>query len=144
MLTFEKRLTINRPRQEVFDFVSDPANDALYRSDAEFAEWSSEAPIGVGSSMRSVSRFMGREVETTSEFTVWDPPETYAFRTVGGSFPARYTMVFDSVEGGTRLTARGEIAFKGVFKVVEWLFGKQIKAQAESDFDALKLLLEAS
>jgi hypothetical protein len=87
---------------------------------------------------------MGRAVETTFEFTVWDPPEKVAFRTVGGSFPARYTMVFEAVDGGTQLTARGQMGFKGVFKIVEWLFGRQIRSQAESDFDALKRLLEAS
>ena len=144
MLRFEKRVMIDRPREEVFTFVSNPATDPLYRKGAAFAEWSSAAPIGVGSKMRSVSTFMGREIVTTSEFTVWDPPNEYAFRTVGGAFPARYKMTFESVGSGTQLTARGEIGFEGVFKIIEWLFGRQIKAQAQSDFDALKVLLEAS
>ena len=142
MLKFEKRLKINRPRQEVFDFVSDPANDALYRSGARNAEWSSEGPVGVGSTMRTVDRFMGRDVETTSEITVWDPPRKYAFQTVGGSFPAQFTLTFASTDEGTELTSRGEIAFRGILKVVEWLFGKQFENQARRDFDTLKLLLE--
>jgi hypothetical protein len=87
---------------------------------------------------------MGREVETVSRITVWDPPHRYAFETAGGSFPSRFTLGFEAVNGGTRLTARGEMGFKGVFKVVEWLFGRQIKAQAEDDFDTLKDLLEAT
>jgi carbon monoxide dehydrogenase subunit G len=144
MLTFEKTVMIHRPQQEVFDFVSDPANDARYRGGAHSAEWSSDGPVGVGSTMRSVDRFMGREVETASRITVWDPPHRYAFETMGGSFPARYTLTFEPVGEGTRLTSRGEIGFKGIFRVVEWLFGGQIKAQAQRDFDTLKGVLEAS
>jgi carbon monoxide dehydrogenase subunit G len=30
MITFEKTVYIKRPQQEVFEFVSDPANDAGY------------------------------------------------------------------------------------------------------------------
>jgi ligand-binding SRPBCC domain-containing protein len=142
MITFEKAIHIDRPQQEVFDFVSDPANDARYRSGAKFSEWSSEGPVGVGSTMRTVDRFLGRDVETTSEITLWDPPRKYAFQTVDASFPARFTLEFEPTEDGTKLTSRGEIAFQGPLKVVEWLFGKQIKNQAQSDFDTLKLLLE--
>jgi hypothetical protein len=143
MIAFEKTTNIRRPRQEIFDFVSDPANDALYRSGARLSEWSSEGPVGVGSTMRTVDRFLGRVVETTSEITIWDPPEKYAFQTVGGSFPAEYTLEFESIEGGTKLTSRGEIGFKGLLKVVEFLFSKQIENQAQSDFDTLKRLLES-
>jgi carbon monoxide dehydrogenase subunit G len=142
MISFEKTIRINRPQQEVFDFVSDPANDALYRKGAELAEWSSEGPVGVGSRMRTVDRFMGREVETTSEITIWDPPGKYAFETVGGAFPARYTLEFEPMDDGTKLTSHGEIEFKGLLKVVEWLFGRQIENQARSDLDTLKRLFE--
>ena len=144
MLTLEKTVIIDRPQQEVFDFVSDPANDARYRGGARSAEWSSEGPVGVGSTMRSVDRFMGRDMETVSRITAWDPPHRYAFETVGGPFPARYTLTFEPMGDGTRLTSRGEIGFKGIFRVVEWVFGGQIKAQAETDFETLKGLLEGS
>ena len=123
MITFKTTTEIYRPQQEVFDFISDPANDALYRSGAEFAEWTSAPPVGVGSTMRSVDRFMGREVETTSEFTIWDPPNRYAFKTVGGSFPAEFMLEFDTTEKGTQVTMHGQIEFRGLFKLMEWLFG---------------------
>lgn len=48
------------------------------------------------------------------------------------------------MEAGTKVTSRGEVEFKGLFRVVEWLFGKQIDIQVQSDFDALKLLLEGN
>lgn len=35
MISFEKQLFINRPLQEVFDYVSNPANDAQWRDGSE-------------------------------------------------------------------------------------------------------------
>ena len=100
--------------------------------------------MGVGSTFRSVDRFMGRDIEAVSEITIWDPPNMYGFKSVGGSFPAEFTLRFESEEGGTELTSRGEIEFKGLLKVVEWLLGKQIENQAQSDFDTLKLLRDGN
>lgn len=44
MISVERTVHIDCPQEEVFEFVSDPASDALYRSGARFSEWSSEAP----------------------------------------------------------------------------------------------------
>jgi uncharacterized protein YndB with AHSA1/START domain len=57
MISFEKRINIDRPPQEVFDYMSDPANDAEWRSGSRVAEWSSEGPVGVSSTMRSEDSF---------------------------------------------------------------------------------------
>jgi carbon monoxide dehydrogenase subunit G len=142
MITFEESIFINRQMQEVFDFMSDPANDAQWRSGSEFAEWTSDGPIGAGSTLRSVDSFLGRKIEAASEITTWDPPHQYGLKSVGGSFPARFTFKLESHESGTQLTAAGEIEFRGFFKLVEWLFGRQIEKQVEDDFSTLKLLLE--
>ncbi len=40
MFTYEKSIFINRPQQEVFDFLYNPANDPQWRSSVESAEWS--------------------------------------------------------------------------------------------------------
>jgi hypothetical protein len=142
MITFDKTVVIERPPGEVFDFVSDPANDALYRSGAQVAAWASEGPVGVGSRMRSVDHYLGREVVTWSEVTLWDPPNAYAFETVTGSFPSRFALTFKPREGGTEVNVHGEMTFKGLGKVIEWIFGRQIETQAKHDFDALKRVLE--
>lgn len=60
MISFEKTVYTDRPWQEVFDMVSDRASDAPYRSGARFSEWSSKGPVGVGSTIRTVSRLIGR------------------------------------------------------------------------------------
>ena len=142
MFEFENTLFINRPPQEVFDFVIDPGNDPEWRSSAVSGEWTSEGPIGVGSAFRTVDKFLGRKIESTSEVTIWDPPNQFGSKSVGGSMPFEGTIRIESKENGTQLTLRGQAELGGFFKIAEGLAGKQIKKQLVADFDALKLLLE--
>ena len=142
MFTFEKSLFINRPQQEVFDFVSNPANDSKWSSSTESSEWASEGPPGVGSTLRSVDKFLGRKIESTSEVTIWDPPNQLGYKMVSGPFPFEATIKLESKENGTQLTVAGKAEFGGFFKIAEGLVGKQAEMQFDADFDALKLLLE--
>ena len=142
MLTFENSILINRPQQEVFDYLSNPANDRQWRSGAESAEWTSEGPPGVGSTQRSVDRFLGRKIESTIEVTIWDPPNQFGVKTVGGPISFEGTIKLESQENGTLITQTGSAEVGGFFKIAEGLVGKQAEKQAVADFDALKLVLE--
>ncbi len=143
MITFEKSIFINRPNQEVFDFVTNPANDAKWVSTSESAEWTSEGPVGVGSTQRSVNKFLGRKIEGIFEVTVWDPPKEYALKSVGGPISLEATNKFEPKENGTQLTVTGQGEVGGFFKLAEGLVGKQLEKQLDAEYNALKLLLEA-
>jgi carbon monoxide dehydrogenase subunit G len=143
MYQFEKSILINRPQQEVFDYVTDPANDAKYQSGSEAAEWTSEGPVGVGSTLRSVNKFMGRKIEGISEVTAWDPPNQYAQKSVGGPVPFEMKMVLAAKDNGTQLTLSGQAELGGFFKLAEGLVGKQLEKQMEGDLETLKRLMEA-
>ena len=143
MITFEKSLFINRPQQEVFDYLSNPANSAQWQSSTEVSEWTSEGPPGVGSTQRSVIRFMGRKIESTSEITSWDPPNESGSKLISGPIPFESTTKLESQESGTQLTVTFQAEFGGFFKMAEGLVGKQAEKQLDTDLDALKLQLEA-
>lgn len=142
MHKFEKSIFINRPQQEVFDYVTDPANDAEWIGPSEGAEWTSEDPVGVGSTQRSVNKFMGRKIEDTSEVTAWDPPNEYAQKSVGGPAPFEMKLKLSPKDDGTQLELSGQAEFGGFFKLAEGLVGKQLEKQMESDLKTLKRLME--
>ena len=142
MITFETTIFINSPQQEVFDFVSNPANNTKWRSTFESSEWTSEGPIGVGSTIRVVSRFLGRKIDSTFELIVWDSPNQFSFNTADGPMPFEATNRFESKENGTQVTISGKGEPGGFFKLAEGLAGKQGKKQLETDLSALKLILE--
>jgi uncharacterized membrane protein len=141
MYIFEKTIFINYPQQELFDFLTDPTNDPKWRSTAVSAEWTSEGPIGVGSTQHSVDKFLGRKFESDSEVTIWNPPNEIGLKSVGGpQFEASWK--FTPEENGTKLSISGQVELGGFFKLAEGLAGKQMEKQMDSDFDSLKEFLE--
>lgn len=143
MATFGKSVLINRPQQEVFDFVSDPTKNVEWQSIAQSAEWTSKGPIGVGSALRAVDKFLGRKFESTAEVTIWDPPNRMTLKSVSGPFSFEIGFELESKENGTQLTMNTTAEFRGFFKVAEGLVARQAQKQIDTDLEALKLLLEA-
>ena len=143
MIKLEKSIFINRTQQELFDFASDPANVYKWQSNFISVEWSSEGQYGVGSTQRSVSRFLGRDIESTSQITVWDPPNQYGFKVVSGPVPVVGAMKFETEGNGTKMIMDGQVEAGGIFKLAEGMVKKQLESQFVTNLNALKLLLEA-
>lgn len=143
MFKFKKSYFIDRPQQEVFDFASNPANDTRWRQSAVSAEWASDGPPGVGSKLRSVDKLLGREMESTSVITAWDPPSVYGQKADGGPVPFEMTIKLEQEGSGTRLNVEGQAEIGGFFKIAEGLAGKQLEKQLDTDFNGLKRVLEA-
>lgn len=143
MHMFESSISVDRSQQDVFDYVSDPANDAQWQSGLESSELTSEGPLGAGSTSTVVTRFLGRRIEAITEITAWDPPNQSTAKTVNGPFPFEVTTIVEENGDGTLLTIRGQAEFGGFFKLAEGLVGKQLDKQIASDLAGLKLLLEA-
>jgi len=143
MFKFEKSVFINRPQQEVFDFVTNLNNDSKWQSGIESVERTSDGPIGVGSTWGYKLKFMGREIEADIELTSYDPPKQASVKSIGGPVPFENTYTFESKDGGTQMTLNGQAEIGGFFKMAEGLVGKQMEKQMDADGAALKKLLEA-
>ena len=142
MATYEKSIFIDRPQQEGWDFFTDPAN-SNQGSTTESAEWTSEGPPGVGSTQRSAGKILGRKFESTSEITIWDPPNEHGYKSTSGPFPWEFTTKLEPKENGTQLNVSGTAEVGGFFKIAEGLVVKQLTKQVDTNFEALKLVLEA-
>ena len=143
MFKFERCISINRPRKEVFDFVTNLDNDSQWQSGIESVERTSAGPIGAGSTWKYRSKLLGRKVETEIEMTSYDPPRKASVKAISGPVPFENTYEFESKENGTQLCLCGQAEFGGFFKLAEGLVGRQLEKQVEADTNALKLILEA-
>jgi carbon monoxide dehydrogenase subunit G len=142
MNKIENQIFINRPPQEVFEYVTDPANSLKYQSGTSMAEWISEGPVGVGSTWKAVTRFVGRDIEGELQITEWQPPNLNSFKTISGPVPFEMTIKTEPQGEGTLLTQIGQADFGGIFKLAEGMVGKQLKKHMEADNQTLKELLE--
>lgn len=143
MYKYESSIFINRPPQEVFDYVTNPANDVKWRGGTQSAAWTSDGPPGVGSTIKVVTSMLGRKIEAAAEVTAWDPPSLLTIKSVGGPVPFEGTTKLEAQGDGTLLTQMGEAEISGFFKLAEGLVGKQIDRQTQANNAALKLQLEA-
>ena len=143
MATFTVVTFINRPLQEVFDFMTNPANFAKWQNGTKSAEWVSEGSVGVGSIFNSTGQMMGREMKMDLEITQWAPPTVWGIK--GQSGPMKFEAIskFESKDGGTQVTQTFEGEVGGLFSIAEGLAIKQLQKQVENDGNTLKKLLEA-
>jgi carbon monoxide dehydrogenase subunit G len=143
MATFTVTTFINRPVQEVFDFMTNPANFAQWQNGTKSAKWASEGSVGVGSIFNSVGEMMGREMKMDLEITQWSPPTVWGIK--GQSGPMKFEAIskFESKDGSTQVTQTFEGEVGGLFSIAEGLAIKQLQKQVENDGNTLKKLLEA-
>ena len=143
MISFTVTTFIDRPQQEVFDFMSDPANFAQWQSGTESGGWASEGPVAVGSISHVEARMLGRKLVMDSEITQWEPPSSWGMKGSSGPMSFENTNRFEPKDGDTLLTRdfSGEVG--GFLKMAEGVALKKLKKSVEGDSKALKTLLEA-
>jgi carbon monoxide dehydrogenase subunit G len=142
MYKIESSVYINRPPQDVFDYVTNPANNAQWMSSTESAAWTSDGLPGIGSTYIGVFNFLGRKLEGEVEVTGWNPPNSWSFKTAG-PISAKTTAKFEAQGSGTLVTHTSLVEIGGFFQLAEGLVGKQLEKVYETNNAALKLMLEA-
>ena len=143
MTKIETSVTINRPVEEVFEFATDPDRVAQWAGPVAESRKTSDGPVGVGTTSSRLTHFLGRTMAATYEITAYEPHRYYADKTTSGPVPIGAKLSFEPVDGGTRLTIRGELEAGGFFKLAEPLMARMAKRQVETDAQTLKDLLES-
>ncbi len=143
MFEFTDSVFIQRPPQEVFDVITDPATSVKWQSSLDSAAWISEAPYGVGSSWTTKIKFLGRDIEAVLEVTEWESPRLVSFKSASGPVPMKATNKLEPQDDGTLLTITGQVELGGFFKVAEGMAGKQTLKQIQNDNQKLKQMMES-
>jgi len=143
MITIEQSVVINRPIEEVFEFVADQSKLPLWQSGVLESGVTSEGPMGVGTTYRYTFQLLGRKVETAGEITEYELNSRCSFKAQSGPFPLKGGFSFRAVNGGTRVTLAVEAEAAGFFKLAEPIGARMLNRQFETNFGNLKDLLEA-
>ena len=143
MIKYEYQFTVSATPQEVFDLFTNPTKDVEWRGSAVSAEWTSVPPHGVGSTIKSLDKLLGREVASTQEVTAWDAPNQYGIKGASGPMSFELTLTLEAHDNGTKATMTVEAESGGIFKIAENLFAKQLKKQVHADMDGLKRYLDS-
>lgn len=143
MFRIEGEIVINRPVEEVFDFVADERNEPRYNSQMRRAEQITEGPVGLGTRYRAELVSMGRPVRMDIEFTGYDRPRRLASATHLSFMETRGGLTFEPVPGGTRMRWSWEVQPRGIFKLMGPVVAGMGRRQERRIWTDLKRLLEA-
>jgi carbon monoxide dehydrogenase subunit G len=140
----EESIEINRPRQEVFDYVSDVGNFPEWMAHVLEVRKDTAGPPQQGDKFTVAIRSVGRRFETPYERTSYEPNRRYTDRAVGGPIPnQQWHYTFQEVPVGTRLRRVVDAEMGGILKLLEPLQKRAVKRQLRRDLKTLKDLLEA-
>jgi carbon monoxide dehydrogenase subunit G len=142
---FTISIFINRSPEDVFDFLSNPANLSKWNSSFESAEWASSGAPGAGSTYRAVGKLLGSRKEGFFEIVEWEHPHRYSYRGRQRMFPiARMETVItlDPKDGGAQVTFDAHFELVGMLQFTEGLLGMLGKKQDGDNLVAAKRLLE--
>ena len=145
-LRVEESIGIDRPVQEVIDYVSEAEN---------FPEWTGTAighrgkqrapgPLRESDTFKAVIKFLGHRLETPYERTSHEPNRRFTELATAGPLPYQHwTYTFEEAPGRTRLTRVVEGEPGGVFKLADPLIERALERQVSPDLATLYDLLEA-
>lgn len=141
----EESMEINRPPEEVFDYVANRQNLPEWSSPVQEVRSETKGPlVEEGARFTTVAKFLGWSFETPFEVIVHDPPHRHTDRSRGGPFPHEYIHIIEEVEGGgTRLTEVTEGEPGGFFRLAGPLLEMAGRQRFRANLATLKYLLES-
>jgi len=143
MLKIEESVVISKPRQEVWEFLSDPATVTLYSSNVSEYTLISGAPTELGRTARIVVKVAGIRLESTDELVEIDEGRMFKVESRDAKVPYTLTMTLSDEGGGTRLTWLQESeSLKGVFKLGDSIVLKLYARDVRANLENAKTLIE--
>ena len=142
MVRVEGEIVIDRPAEDVFDFVADERNEPRYNPKMRRAELISDGPIGAGTRFEAETVSMGRAVEMVIEFTGFERPRRIEETVHMSSMDLQGGLTFDPVPGGTRMRWTWDLEPHGMLKVMSPLVARMGRRQEQTIWTGLKRLLE--
>lgn len=139
------RIVIDRHREIVAKFASDPSNAPRWNVNIKSVEWKTPPPLGVGSQVAFVAHFLGRRMAYTYEITEFVPSQRMVMATAEGPFPMETSYTWESIgDERTEMTLRNRGNPSGFSKLVSPLMAPAMRRANRKDLVRLKSLMEQS
>ena len=142
MIHFEEHVVINRPPQEVWEYASNIDHLPEWMKDMTGLRKLTEGPLQVGPRIVDLRKVMGRNTETTMEFTQYDPPHKFAAKALDGPLAVEFTHRFEPVGDGTQVTTEMVGQMRGILRLADPLIGRWMKGIVVEELNNLKNVLE--
>ena len=135
-------IIIDRSPDEVASYVTNPSNDPAWIGGIVESEMLTDPPLGQGTKVRRVAKFLGRRMEYVPEVVEYLPSSRLVMR-ADKPFEMMITYEFEEVGRGTRVRVRVQGEGSGFFRLADPIMGPLVRRNVSNDLEALKRLLES-
>jgi uncharacterized protein YndB with AHSA1/START domain len=144
-MRFEQELSIRRPPEDVFDYVTDPAKLASWQTSKTFVEPLTEGPSRLGTRIRERTKPPGaKEFEQIVEFTEFDRPNRLHVHIVEGPQPVDGAWTFTPEGDGTRVRCVVEGDLRGPMRFLAPIVRRAMAHQFREYHENLRKNLESA
>ena len=144
MFTSKASVLVDRSQTDVFAFISDARNRPKWDHGVESEELTSPEPIGVGSTVRTTMRSMGREYVIDWEIVEHEAPDRQRIESTSGPFP---TTLRWELSGGEDGATRADFSLTGrptgLLRLLQPIIARGTRRNLDEAFPRLKEVLEA-
>jgi uncharacterized membrane protein len=144
MTKLQHTITINRPVEEVWDYVIDTRNDPVWQHHVVEVGRGADQSVEVGLEVDEVVSFLGIRMPVTLVVTEHEPGRRSAIDVTRAPVPGRGSYDLASVNGDTRFTMTVETDAHGFFRLAEPVFKSIAQRDVVNSCERLKDLLEAA
>ena len=144
MIRIERSVQIDRPRGEVFAFLTDIESLPQWQTGVVHSGRLTEGDVRPGFRFEETVKVALWKLYTVCSVTDVKGNERFAFE-ARSSGPIDYDGAFElqPVAGGTRLTLEGSVRLKGLWRLLQPLLAGDLRKETRQELDTMKRLLEA-
>jgi len=143
MIKFEHSIIINRPLDEVWNYLSNVENMPKWDRGVLEAKQTSEGLPGVGSTVQTRRQLLGWQRIGKLRISEYVPNKIISLQGSLGSMTAQIRYAFEPVEGGTRMTGTSEVELGGLWKLITPILTPMLERDGREDLANVKRIMEA-
>jgi len=136
-------IEINRPAAEAFELVADMSKNPTWQKGQVSCVWTSDPPIGLGSTYDQEARFLGKSIVSSFEVTEYRPGERIRIVSTGGTMDIDVTRTVEP-RGDDRCLVSAVVNGDppGFMRLLGPLLPVMVRSSVSGDYRRLKELLE--
>lgn len=143
MFTVTESVTVARAPEDVFTFFIDGENRPRWDSTVVFERLTSPGPVGVGSTIHTRMRTMGRESDFEWRVTEFTQPTRMAIVSTAGLFPTSLLFSFSERGGGCHASATIDGSPTGMLRLAEPMIVESVRSTLATGLKRARVLLES-
>jgi uncharacterized protein YndB with AHSA1/START domain len=145
VIEIEFSIDVERPIEEVFAYLSDPAKVPEWDPRVVSVEQETDGPLGVGTRLRETRRMAGRKLEQVVEVAEYEPPRLFSLRIVSGPLPLDGRNRLEALDDmRTRVSFAGSGEPKGLARLAQPLVRRMVERQLRAHYGRIRERLEAA